>query len=80
VELAVKRDIKAMGARPGRGTLAALALVLARAIDDGPAPSMVSKMVSELRACMTALGKGGGDDGDDDAGFGVDMSTPVRDS
>lgn len=83
VELALRKDIKALGATAGsRATLGELALVLARAIDgqgEGAAPTAVAKLVQELRAVMAALGEATGD-GDDDAEFASDMSTPVRDA
>lgn len=78
----MKRDIKARGDLGTRATLAELALVMARAIDrqgDTGAATAVAKLVQELRAVMAALGEVTGD-GDDDAEFAADMSTPVRDS
>jgi hypothetical protein len=69
VELAVKRDLKALGdlKASGRATLAEMALVLARAIDGRGAegPTTTAKLVQELRTLMASLGKADGD-GDDD--------------
>lgn len=82
MERAVKRDLKARGDLGDRATLAALALVMAQAIDrqgDTGAPTAVAKLVQELRAVMAAL-RGGNSDGDDDPDFTAAMSTPVRDA
>jgi hypothetical protein len=84
VELAVRRDLKAMSVADsdGRATLGVLAGVLARAIDNQPAganPATTAKLVQELRAVMAAMRRDAVD-GDDDAGFAADMSTPVRDA
>lgn len=95
VEVATKADLVALGLmaargtarveaskdRPGRGTLAALALVLARNVDASEHPPTIAKLVSELRAVLGVLAKegGGGDDDDADA-FGRRMGAPVGDT
>lgn len=57
LELAVKRDVRAIGKLPDGGhALAEIALILARAIDDPAAPLTVkAKLAQELRVTMGQL-------------------------
>lgn len=82
VELAVRRDLKALGEIHGGSALAELALVLARAVDGVPSGgplTTVAKLVGELRVTLGQLREVSSRDGDSEE-EGDGMSTPVWDA
>lgn len=85
VEAAVHRDLAALGSA-GKSTLAELALVLARTVDQrgmDEGPSTTVRLISELRVTLNQLREVARDSGDgDEDGLPApawDEPTPVRD-
>lgn len=81
--MAVRRDLRRLGRLDTgvRGSLAEVAFVLARAIDDADEepPTTVAKLAQELRVTLGALREVGGD-GDDAAGVAADLASAVWDT
>ena len=81
--MAGRRDLRRLGRLDTgvRGSLAEVAFVLARAIDDADEepPTTVAKLAQELRVTLGALREVGGDS-DDAAGVADDLSAAVWDT
>lgn len=80
MELAVRRDLRALPDSVRKGVLAEGALMLARQIDAHSADSKAGKLLADLWAQLRVtlkqlqeVGRDGGDDGKEDG----DLSTPV---
>lgn len=79
VERATRDDLRRLPAGPTGESLGALAVALARHIDDGPGLGF-AKVAKELRETLTELAGDGGGSHDSVARFLADLSAPVCDT
>lgn len=86
LEASVRADLARLGPLTSgtRGALASMAIILARTIDGGglepPTPAQVAQLSQQLRATLSALTSGGGQDGTIGEQLAALLSAPVGDT